>query len=379
MEEEIINIAPYTDEKVPAIASELIKSRTFRSMFSYLFPDMSDQAFEDKMHSLTSIRDWQYEVVYPAVEEISRRSTLEVSINGLENLEKGKPYLFISNHRDIVLDSAILNFQLAKAGFETTRIAIGSNLLVTPEVTHLAKLNKSFVVRRDVPPKEMYTYSRELSDYIRNSIRRDGESVWIAQREGRTKDGNDRTQQGLLKMFTISGGSDLIENLKELNIVPVAISYEFDPCDVLKIHERWARQADHNYQKHPQDDLKSMYMGINGMKGRVNLTITPPLDNELEHLKSTKVKNDQLALLAEMIDRRIHQHYHLWPVNYVAYDILMNGNRFAGSHYHEEEEQAARNYFHQRLGGMDHKRAEMEKWLLEMYANPVINRYKVST
>lgn len=379
MEEQTFNIAPYTDEEVPGIAAKLAESKAFRGMFTYLFPGMNDEAFREKMNSLETVRDWQYDVVYPAVEGIASRSTLEVTVNGFEHLEEGKAYLFISNHRDIVLDSAILNYQLARAGFDTTRIAIGSNLLMTPEITHLAKLNKSFVVRRDVAPKEMYAYSKELSEYIRHSIQQDHQSVWIAQREGRTKDGNDRTQQGLLKMFTISGGGDLIENLSELNIVPVAISYEFDPCDMLKVHERWAKQADHNFQKKPQDDLKSMFTGINGMKGRVNLTVTPPLTDELQHLSSTKVKNDQLALLAKMIDRRIHQHYHLWPVNYVAYDMLMNDNRFEVSHYSEDEDHSSRNYFHSKLEGMDHERAEMEKWLLEMYANPVINHYNVST
>ncbi|MFA0964301.1 1-acyl-sn-glycerol-3-phosphate acyltransferase [Roseivirga sp. BDSF3-8] len=373
------NIAPYSDEEVPQVMEALAGSETFRGIYEYLFPGTSDEDFRQKLNSLHTVKDWQYKIIYHAIEEIFRRSTMEVHTTGLDLLEDGENHLFMSNHRDIVLDSAILNYQLAKAGLETSRIAIGDNLLVSPIVTHLAKLNKSFLVRRNVPPKEMYAYSQELSSYIRSSIVNDGESVWIAQREGRTKDGNDRTQQGLLKMLTISGDKDLIKNLSELRITPVAISYEYDPCDMLKVQERWAKQADHNYRKKPDDDLKSMITGINGMKGRVHLSVSSALDEELSLLESTKVKNTQLAMLAEMIDRRIHQTYHLWPINYVAYDMLMNDKRFKDTHYNTSEEQSARNYFHHKLEGMDHERAEMEKWLLEMYANPVINRYRVST
>jgi 1-acyl-sn-glycerol-3-phosphate acyltransferase len=294
-------------------------------------------------------------------------------MKGLENLDKDSRYLYISNHRDIILDSALMNVEMHASGFSPTEIAIGSNLLIFPWINDLVRINRSFIVNRNIPVKQMLHSSKQLSHYIRHMITKGSDSIWIAQREGRAKDGNDITQPALLKMLNMSNYSSFFEGFMELNIVPMAISYEIEPCGNEKVAELKKRMADPNFQKTESDDLLSMVSGLSNQKGRIHIQFGRQIDKEiLHHIAHEPVMNERIRLLAEHIDKEVYKNYKLFPNNYIAYDLFYQSDRY-GKHYTEAEKADFLELTHSRLKLINEDFEESMSLWLKMYATPVYN------
>ncbi len=376
MRNEFEDIRPYLDHEVPEVIERLLTIPAFFNMMQYVQPEWIKAEVIAAMMSVNTVEDFQRNIAHPAMRRLVDSTVSELTVSGLENLKPGESYLFISNHRDIILDSAILNIVLLEAGLGTIQTAIGSNLLTSDLVADLTKLNKNFVVKRNTGAREFYENSMLLSDYIRYTIGDQKQSIWIAQREGRTKDGLDKTQPGLLKMLSINCQNPLRQCLRDLRITPVAISYEFDPCDTLKIPELKAVSRDEKYEKAHDEDINSILTGLTGQKGRVHLSIGTTLNAELEELADYPNVNDKLRIVGDMIDQQIYLNYKLWPSNYLALDLL-DGNDSDLDHYSKEDriefEQSVRNRLAE--AGLDPS-TDME-WLLKMYANPVRNHLAV--
>lgn len=367
------SIRPYKDEEIHEVFERLTNEASFVELIKFLYPNFSTEQFVGKLLSIKSVREFQSEVIYPYVKEILRTTTKGVTHTGLDKLDPNEHYLFISNHRDIVLDSAILNTILVEQKFDTTEIAIGDNLLIYPWITDLVKLNKTFIVNRNLPVRQMMESSIRLSTYIRQTLTDRNQSIWIAQREGRSKDGDDRTQVSLLKMINMSGKEDFASNFGKLNIVPVSISYEYDPCDYLKAMEFQMKRDNPDYKKSEADDLKHMGSGIRGRKGRVHFAFGTPIKEELSTLEGL-AKNDQLQGLAEIIDQQIHNNYKFFPGNFIADDLFTNHSRHTKK-YTEEDKSIFLAYLDEHLSRIDGDRDFLHNALLEMYGNPVKNFY----
>ncbi|MGM0376438.1 MAG: 1-acyl-sn-glycerol-3-phosphate acyltransferase [Bacteroidota bacterium] len=376
-EQDFESIRPYQDHEIQEVFQRLKEESSFMNLIGFLFPELSPQNFIEKMMQIKSIRQFQQEVISPYVKDVIKNTTQGVTSEGLDKLDPNESYLYISNHRDIVLDPAILNVILFEKGFDTTEIAIGDNLLIYPWITDLVKLNRTFIVKRNLPFRQMMESSTLLSQYIRHTLTETGNSIWIAQREGRSKDGNDRTQLSLLKMLNISGENEsLAENFKELKIVPVSISYEYDPCDYLKAQEFQQKRDNPDYLKTEKDDLKQMSEGLRGRKGHVHFAFGQPIINELDVLKDIKGKNEKFEFLAGLIDKHVHENYHLWPGNWVAWDVLNNTNEYNDQYTSEEKETFLR-YIEEHLDRIEGDRDFLRKTLLQMYANPVVNKREI--
>lgn len=367
------SIRPYNDEEIHEVFERLINEVNFLELVKFLYPNFSTEQFLNKLLSIQSIREFQTEVIYPYVKEVLRTTTKGITHSGLDKLDPNEHYLFISNHRDIVLDSAILNILMVENGFNTTEIAIGDNLLIYPWITDLVKLNKSFIVERNLPVRQMMESTKRLSTYIRQTLTERNQSIWIAQREGRSKDGDDRTQVSLLKMLNMSGNGDFAKNFEEINIVPLSISYEYDPCDYLKALEFQMKRDNPEYKKTQADDLKHMGAGLRGRKGRVHFSFGTPIKKELKELNEL-VKNDQLQALAEIIDNQIHNNYKFFPGNFIADDLFTNHTRHINK-YTNEDKSTFLAYLDEHLSRIDGDKEFLHSSLLEMYANPVKNFY----
>lgn len=365
-------IRSYADHEYKEVITPLLSDREFMALMQFLQPDWSPRKIIATLLSFNSIRDFQKGFIHRAIRNLVMRNEINLTVSGIDELDPDKDYLFISNHRDIILDSAFLNILLFEHGRNTTEIAVGNNLLLKPWIEKLVKLNKSFVVHRDVSPRQLYEYSQRLSAYIRQKITQEATSVWIAQREGRTKDGNDQTQVSLLKMLSISSGADLPENMAEINIVPVSISYEFDPCDSLKVEEQYKKMMDVNYKKSQQDDLRSMVMGITSQRGGIHIAVGEVLKPKKEDLEGLGNKNEFFKVLADQIDAQILRNFKLWPTNYVAYDIMMAQSEFSEK-YTEEERLNFLAYMENVLLPLEAHREEIQNMFLKIYANPVVN------
>jgi hypothetical protein len=367
------SIRPYKDEEIHEVFERLINEINFLELIKFLYPNFSTEQFLNKLLSIQSIREFQTEVIYPYVKEVLRTTTKGITHSGLDKLDPNKHYLFISNHRDIVLDSAILNILMVENGFNTTEIAIGDNLLIYPWITDLVKLNKSFIVQRNLPVRQMMESTQRLSAYIRQSLTERNQSIWIAQREGRSKDGDDRTQVSLLKMLNMSGNGNFVKNFEEINIVPLSISYEYDPCDYLKALEFQMKRDNPEYKKTQADDLKHMGAGLRGRKGRVHFGFGTPIKTELNDLTDL-TKNDQLQALAEAVDNQIHNNYKFFPGNFIADDLFTNHTRHINK-YTDEDKSTFLAYLDEHISRIDGDKEFLHSSLLEMYANPVKNFY----
>ncbi|WP_027472483.1 1-acyl-sn-glycerol-3-phosphate acyltransferase [Saccharicrinis fermentans] len=372
-DQEFNELRPYRDHEIHQVFQQLLKEESFIELLKYLFPHVPINDFVNQLLSINTIKEFQIGVVYPFIKEIIKDTTKGVTAEGLDKLDPNKSYIFISNHRDIVLDSAFLNILLHEHGHETSEIAIGDNLLIYPWITQLVKLNKSFVVRRNLPARQMLQSSNLMSKYIRYNITERNQSVWIAQREGRSKDGDDRTQTSLLKMINMSGNGDFEQNFKEVQIVPLSISYEYDPCDYLKAHEFLLKRDNPDYKKTQADDLKHMGSGIKGRKGRVHFKAAAPLNEELVGLNELD-KHERLNKLAEIIDNHIHSNYKLWPGNFIAADFV-NGNKLFASKYTKEDADVFNAYINEHISRLNADKEFIHACLMEMYANPVKNFY----
>ena len=363
----------YNDAEVRDALKEYVKHPMIKGLLNYTFPNMAYAKIEEKVLTCNSIRDFQTSIIYHTVQKVLKKSSEGLSYSGFEKLDKNESYLYISNHRDIVLDTSLLNVVLYESGLKMTASAIGDNLVKKPFLLALSRLNRNFLVKRGLGPREMLQSSQKLSEYIRQLLLEEKRSVWMAQREGRTKDGNDRTQQGVLKMLAMAKGEDsLARYFQKLKIVPVAISYEFDPTDVLKLPEILAKRMETIYIKSANEDFKSILKGALGNKGRIHIAAGDPVN--LKALQEIEVKfgsvNEQLQMLTASIDRRVHRNYRLWPSNYIAFDLLNSSSMFE-EHYSIKEKRQ----FERRLTRrVDFKNAlEVNSYLL-MYANPVINQ-----
>lgn len=366
------DIRPYHDEEVPAVIARVLENKNFEKLVKFVYPETPVEQVFRMMSACQSIYDFQKNISRTAVKAVLKRSADAFTFSGFEHISKEKGHLFISNHRDIVLDSAILNITLIDEMLESTETAIGSNLLTSQLARDLSKLNKNFVVKRNIPTKELYLSSLKLSRYIHHTINDKKRPVWLAQKEGRTKDGLDLTQPGVLKMLTIGYEGTYADCFQSLNILPMSISYEYDPCDYLKANEIYQLRANNKYEKAKNEDLQSMMTGALGYKGRIHLEIGASIHDEIEQLRQEKNKNEKIHLLAWIIDQKIHHGYRLWPSNYVAHDLLYLG-RSMEKHYTPSDSERFETYLNEQLAKIENAQPEHREILLRMYANPVLS------
>lgn len=374
------DIRPYNEAEIPAAMQRIAADPMFPQLCAFVFPGRDVEMVRQMVASLTTVEEFQRECMYVFNKQVVERSIAEFSYDGLSRIEKGKPYLFVSNHRDIVLDSSLLQNVLFENGYGTTEITFGANLMQGQLIIDIGKSNKMFRVERGATPKEFYRLSQHLSEYIRTAICNHRHSVWIAQRNGRTKDGNDRTDQGIIKMFAMNNScEDKISSLADLNLLPVSVSYEWEPCDMLKAFELYVSRTQ-KYVKRPGEDVNSILQGIMSPKGRVHFEICPPIDpSELMGFEHS-TQNEYHLRVAQLIDRRIHVHYRLWPNNYIAYDMLYGCTTYRRLYTKEEKlrfEDRLSELKEKALEAFPHQEIDMDVLIeifLKIYANPVNNK-----
>ncbi len=364
------DIRPYNTKEIPYAVNRLLMSQAFVSSLVNFIEDVPISILVRKMRKMKTLDELQRNIFVPIVQTFEQRSIDSITFGGFDELDMHKPYLLISNHRDIILDSAMLQVFLITHNLPATRSGIGDNLLTSPVMTDIAKMNNMFTVYRTHDSRLMLANSRKLSDYIRQSICKDKVSVWLSQRSGRTKDGLDKTQQGVLKMLYSSKRGNVMESLKELNIVPLTVSYEYEPCDQMKARELVLTQKNKVYVKQAEEDFNSIIKGIFSYKGRVHMQLGKPINDKLDEQLTFASDNDALQYVAEIIDKEIYQDYRLWENNYMAYDILHNTDRFA-EEYMEEEKQQFIKYIRKQSNMADVNYTQMKQRLLSIYANPV--------
>ena len=368
-------IRPYNDEELPQIFEELIADPAFQKAATDAIPNVPFELLAQKIRACKSKLDFQETFCYGILWKIAADHTDGLTLDHTALPDKSKAYTYVSNHRDIILDSGFLSILLIDQGMDTVEIAIGDNLLVYPWIKKLVRVNKSFIVQRALTMRQMLESSARMSRYMHYTINEKKQSIWIAQREGRAKDSNDRTQDSVLKMLAMGGEGDLIDRLMEMNIAPLAISYEYDPCDFLKAQEFQLKRDIEGYKKTTQDDLISMQTGLFGYKGKVHFQTAPCINDKLEQLDRSLPKQELFSGISACIDRRIHGNYRIYSGNYVAYDWLNNTSEFA-DHYTSEEKQRFVTYIEQQLGKIKIPNKDedfLRGKLLLMYANPLVN------
>ena len=369
-------IRPFEPDELPDVFDRLLQNEQFSSVLAYFYPDVPKEALAAKMHACKDNLDFQKTFCYGFLVQLLARLSKGCDID-IASLDTDSRYTFISNHRDIVLDSALLDKLLIDAGFNTTcEIAIGDNLLKLPWVKDLVRVNKSFIVERALSMREMLMASKRLSEYMHFVIAEKNDNIWIAQREGRAKDSNDRTQEAILKMMVMGGEGSIIDRLKQLHLVPLAISYEYDPCDYLKAAELQARRDNPCWQKGPMDDVTSMQTGIMGYKGYIHYQCADCIDSYLDTIPADTPKTELFRLIADHIDRQIFAGYRLYPNNYVALDLL-HGDSAHADHYTAEDKAHFEAYLKGQLDKIEMEGkddAYLREQMLKMYANPAINQ-----
>jgi 1-acyl-sn-glycerol-3-phosphate acyltransferase len=376
MEYNFDDIRPYTDKEVREKIKIMVRDPAFDRVLMYLFKNRPKvEMVKLQLRMIRQIKQLQGTFVYDLLRWIINKTSDGLQSAGLENLDKTKSYLFISNHRDIILDAALLNYLIFEKGMNTTQIAIGNNLLLYEWIEHAVKLNRAFIIKRNLPPRELLEASQKVSAFIRKSITEENLSVWIAQREGRTKDGFDKTQESVLKMLNMSNKKSFSEGFNELNIVPVSISYEIEPCGLAKMKEL-IKKEHYGQKKTDKDDLKSMSMGMFNPKGRMRFSFGQPIEVNFDNVKTKEQQNQQIKELAEMIDNQIYANYKLWPNNYIAYDMLMPEPKFKHK-YTSHEKKVFKTMLDQAMIFIDFPITDIQERFLKVYANPVINKMKV--
>ncbi len=377
---EFDGIRPYLPEELPVVFDRLLAEPEFaEGIIKTFFPQVPLEVLCRQLHSCTDCLDFQKKFIYPLMKQLLAKCSTGCDMDATALPDKTANYTFISNHRDIVLDSAFLDVLLIENSFSTTvEIALGDNLLVRPWIEPLVKLNKAFLVRRvNVGVREMLANSRLMSQYMHFAVAEKKENIWIAQREGRAKDSDDRTQEAVLKMMAMGGEGTPAESLKQLNIVPLTISYEYDPCDYLKAKEFQQKRDDASFKKSQADDFINMKVGIGGYKGRIHYHAACPVNTWMDKMADLP-KGQFFGALAEGIDREIHRHYELFPNNYIAADRLSGTNEFA-DHYTPEDAERFNQYLQGQLAKVDlpnKDEAFLTERMLTMYANPLRNHLK---
>ncbi len=373
------DIRPYEPEELPQAYDRLLADKQFCSVLAYLYPGVPSEAIAAKMKACATNLDFQKAFCYGFLNNLLAKASRGCDMD-TDAIDINGRYTFVSNHRDIVLDSAFLDKLLIDAKFETTcEIAIGDNLLSLPWVRDLVRINKSFIVERSLPPRQMLMASKRLSEYMHFAIAEKNENIWIAQREGRAKDSDDRTQPAILKMMAMGGEGTPAERLKALHIVPLSISYEFDPCDFLKAKEFQQRRDIAGFHKSANDDVVSMRTGIMGYKGRIHYHCAPCIDDFLDTLSDVP-KGELFDKVAAHIDEEIHRHYRLYPSNYVALDIL-EGTDSHSDRYSNDDKAMFLKYLDGQLSKVDLENPDydfLRERILVMYANPARNQMALS-
>ena len=364
----------YRDEQVREAIRELFSYQDFLAGMKAFVPFQLNKLILEEVDLVETAHDFQKNVIRPFLKAVKKSTISHLSYTGLENLKPDESYLFISNHRDIVLDSAFLNMVLLENDMQTSQVAIGDNLVVNRLTELIFRINKSFVVKRTGNPREIYRHALLLSDYIYKTIDQKKDSIWIAQREGRAKDGNDRTQLALLKMLSLNNKSkDLRSYFRNLKIVPVSISYEFDPCAYLKTKEFLEKQSNPEYKKSFHQDAEHLLLGIKGHKGNVHFHFEKPLDKRLSILDEVDTVKGKLKLLASVIDKSIHQNYKLFPVNYYAHDALNDTDKHQ-NHYTGQAKESLNQFFNILIEMLPEEwQEEGRQFMLKIYAYPLKN------
>lgn len=376
------DIAPYDDSIFPEKLSRLVEEKAFKDAVKFILPDLDYSRLSADLLSIRGKEELQLRIMLPVLEQLAGKFTTELKCAGLNSLSDHSPRVFITNHRDIVLDSAFLNLCFIRAGLKTSEIAIGNNLLIYPWIENLVRLNKSFIVHRNIKaPRLALAAAEHLSAYIHYTVEDKKQSIWIAQREGRAKDSSDKTQESLIKMMTLAGDSSPLDKLSRLHITPTCLSYEFDPNDYLKAREFLLKSKNPDYCKTQRDDLLSMETGLFGSKGRVNISVGDSITEKMrERLTDDSPRSHVLKLACQLIDHTIHSSYHIYPVNYIAYDHLDGTNRWRDL-YTTDELKQANEYWEGQLQKLENKEMftsedfdYMRRMMWTMYANPLRNK-----
>lgn len=375
------DIAPYDDSVFHEKMEQLVKEPGFLHAVNYTMPKDDVPVLINELLKIDNKYDFQTQIMFPFLEMLAKTTTSGITLGGLKYHNPGINYTYITNHRDIVLDASFLNLAFLRKGISTSEVAIGNNLLIFDWITDLVRLNKSFIVKRNTGLREGLEAAKKLSAYIHHTILEKRESIWIAQREGRAKDSSDHTQESLVKMLALGGEGTFMESLKEINLMPVSISYEFDPNDYLKAREFLMRRRDPNFKKSQRDDLFSMETGLLQFKGKVHFQLTPRINTKLDQLGDFKDNNTAAKYVGCLIDQAIHRSYEIFTINYVAYDMLHHTNRFSRN-YTDQQKQEAIDYFNRQLAKVEiddlkeEERDYMMEMMLYMYANPLKNKLK---
>ena len=375
------DIAPYDDAEFKHKMERLVKEPGFLHAVSYAMPPEAVPALIEDLLKIHNKYDFQHQIMFPFLEMLAKTTTSGITIGGVKHFNPSLNYTFITNHRDIVLDASFLNLAFLRHNLPTTEVAIGDNLLVYDWIADLVRLNKSFIVKRNTGLREGLLAARKLSAYIHHTIMEKHESIWIAQREGRAKDSSDHTQESLVKMLALGGEGVFMDRLKEINLMPVAISYEYDPNDYLKAREFLLKRRDPNFKKSQRDDLFSMETGLLQFKGKVHFQLTPRINSRLDQIGDFPDTNTAARHVCCIIDQAIHRSYEIFPINYVAFDMLEHTSRFARK-YTDEQKNGFEEYLNRQLDKIDLNdvTAEEREWMREriiiMYANPLRNKLK---
>ena len=374
-------IAPYDDSVFKEKMANLVKDPGFLHAVYYTMPKDDVPALIEDLLKIDNKYDFQNQIMCPFLEMLAKTTTSGISLGGIKFYNPAINNVYITNHRDIVLDASFLNLALMRQGIPSSEVAIGNNLLIFDWINDLVRLNKSFIVKRNTGLREGLLAAKQLSAYIHHAILDKKESVWIAQREGRAKDSSDHTQESLIKMLAIAGEGSFIDRLKEINLMPVSISYEFDPNDYLKAREFLMKRRDPGFKKSQHDDLFSMETGLLQFKGKIHFQLTPRINTKLDQLGDFPDNNTAARYVGCLIDQAIHRSYEIFPINYIAHDMLHNQKRFAGK-YTEEQRRDVIDYLNAQLDKveLDNITKEEHDFMLEMmlimYSNPLKNKLK---
>lgn len=379
-DEEFSNISPYTDEEAVAALKRLSHHPMLPFISKYLFPKERVNLLAKALRKVESIDDFQQTVMSKVVSAVVDSTSAGFTYDGIENIKGDRKFLAISNHRDIILDPALTQWTFFNEGLPMTQICVGSNLLSSRTFEDLLRSNRMIKVIRGISARELYLSSQHLSRYIRHTITSGTASVWIAQREGRTKNGLDVSEQGILKMFDLSGTGDFKNNFQELNMIPMSISYEYEPCDARKARELLIKRETGSYTKKPNEDMHSILTGIRQWKGGIHLSIGKPI-TELEIIRASWYeKNDRYQAIRRTIDRRIIEGYKLWKTNYMGYDLMTGTDRFAEM-YTPEDLENFKAYTEHKLGKLERRldRDALRVIFWHIYGNPVLAKIEASS
>jgi hypothetical protein len=375
--EDFEDIRPFLDQEINPALQRIIAEPGFDKITDFFFTGQDHALIRQKLSAIHTVDGFQRSFMYPLVKSILAKSSKGLSSDGFGQLTPGTSYLFVANHRDIVLDSAILQVLLYDHDHFTSEITFGSNLMINKFVIDWGKVNRMFKVEREGNRMDLFRNAQKLSGYLRYAITEKKVSVWIAQRSGRTKNGSDKTEAALLKMFNMSGYKEFNESFKELNIVPLVISYEYEPCCAFKIKELIETEANGTYKKKPGEDLTSITTGITQQKGRIHMSVGTPVNELIQLVDAEKRPNNKISKLAEIIDNEVYRHYKMWPNNFIAYDLLFECNYYKDIYSSLEKEEFL-NYMQDEISNIEGNKKKVTELFLGIYANPLVNLNRIT-